>query len=307
MLLVNLSNKFYFIIIFSLSVCPVCSFFQICLIFHHSIKPCFLRDWIALNLLYKYTVIPESVVCFKFCSIIYLPVYHLSSVYRHLFIYLCHCLYFSLSPFFPPLFVYLYVLHSNGSYWLGSVFVQVVNFDCELCISLGILSVGILWGLVWSWALPERVYICFCQLSGISPTQNTFKFSTCGPWGWTGGMNSNCKPGENYSVLTDSQGKLYFLFTHIQGLDSHVWCFQIEGFIPLYLVFYTRSLHCEDLGFVLSFYPVIKMGTESLLTLENTVKVKLPLVFTHLSKFFLPFSYELGDVFKIICIWMLQF
>jgi len=106
---------------------------------------------------------------------------------------------YSLPPSLPSSLPYLFTY----IYYILMVLIDWVWFLCRLWIltvSYAFLLEFYLWEFFEVWfgvELFQRVYICFCQLSGISPTQNTFKFSTWGPWGWTGGMNSNCKPGES--------------------------------------------------------------------------------------------------------------
>lgn len=113
----------------------------------------------------------ESVVHFNFC-IIYASIIYLSSIYLPIFF-----LSLSLFPLSSVSVYHILLILTN----CGLVFLQAVNFDCELFLSLGMFILGNSLKSGLKLSTSERIYIGFCQSSGRVPNQDTFKFSTWEP------------------------------------------------------------------------------------------------------------------------------
>lgn len=135
---------------------------------------------------------------------IYSSIIYLSFIYPH---------FLSVSLFLPlssVCMLHLLVLTS-----CGLIFRQIVNFECELFISLEMFICGNSLRSGLKLSTLERIYICFCQSSGRAPTQDTFKISTLEPWDWTNSVNFNCKPSLWLQILRE----IFLFFSwHTYGL-----------------------------------------------------------------------------------------
>lgn len=91
-----------------------------------------------------------------------------------------------ISKVFIDFILFCVIATSSYSWWLLFLCVNFVEYEL-----LFLRIAGILWGLPWRWVTTERIYICFCCMSGTTLNSWLEVFSD-----YLGSMKSGCRPGK---------------------------------------------------------------------------------------------------------------